>query len=232
MRTKIQFDVLTIFPQMFPCYLSESIIGRAQKKRLVKINIHNIRDYAMDRHKTVDDKPYGGGPGMILKVEPIYRCLRKIVKREKKKSRRKIILLSPQGRTFSQKMARRFSELDQIVLICGRYEGFDERVRKLVDEQVSIGDYVLTGGELPAMVLVDAVTRLVPGVVGKEISLAEETFAKKGYIEYPQYTRPDIFEFIDRSGKKRKLGVPKILLSGDHEKIKEWRGKHTREKTK
>jgi tRNA (guanine37-N1)-methyltransferase len=230
MRAKIQFDILTIFPQMFPGYLDESIVGRAQKKKQVKINIYNIRDYAADKYKTVDGKPYGGGPGMILKVDSIYRCLRRIVGREKKKLQRKIILLSPQGKTFDQKTAEKFSKLDQIVLICGRYEGFDERVRRLVDEQVSIGDYVLTGGELPAMVLVDAVTRLVPGVVGKEISLAEETFAKKGYIEYPQYTRPEVFEFEDWDGKKKKLRVPEVLLSGDHKKIKEWREKQVKKK--
>lgn len=223
----LQFDILTIFPEMFPGYLDESIIGRAQKKKLVKIRLHNFRDYATDKHKTVDDSPYGGGPGMVLKVEPIYRCLQKVTRAKKKK--RKIVLLTPQGKTFDQPMARRFSKLDQIVLICGRYEGFDERVRGLVDEQVSIGDYVLTGGELPAMVIVDTVARLVPGVVGKKISLAEETFAQKGYIEYPQYTRPEESKY-KRQGKVTKAKVPPVLLSGDHKKIAEWREKNTRSK--
>jgi len=214
---------------MFPGYLNESIIGRAQKKKLVKINQHNFRDYATDKHKTVDDSPYGGGPGMVLKVEPIYRCLQKITRAKKKK--RKIILLTPQGKTFDQPMARRLAKLDQLVLICGRYEGFDERVRSLVDEQVSVGDYVLTGGELPAMTIVDAVTRLVPGVVGEEASLVEETFAKKGYIEYPQYTRPEKFKCKIRQQKAEILKTPEILLSGDHRKIKEWRGKQAGKKS-
>ncbi|NQV13463.1 MAG: tRNA (guanosine(37)-N1)-methyltransferase TrmD [Parcubacteria group bacterium] len=225
----LQFDILTIFPEMFPGYLNESIIGRAQKKKLVKINQHNFRDYATDKHKTVDDSPYGGGPGMVLKVEPIYRCLQKITRAKKKK--RKIILLTPQGKTFDQPMARRLAKLDQLVLICGRYEGFDERVRSLVDEQVSVGDYVLTGGELPAMTIVDAVTRLVPGVVGEEASLVEETFAKKGYIEYPQYTRPEKFKCKIRQQKAEILKTPEILLSGDHRKIKEWRGKQAGKKS-
>jgi len=225
----LQFDILTIFPEMFPGYLNESIIGRAQKKKLVKINQHNFRDYATDKHKTVDDSPYGGGQGMVLKVEPIYRCLQKITRAKKKK--RKIILLTPQGKTFDQPMARRLAKLDQLVLICGRYEGFDERVRSLVDEQVSVGDYVLTGGELPAMTIVDAVTRLVPGVVGEEASLVEETFAKKGYIEYPQYTRPEKFKCKIRQQKAEILKTPEILLSGDHRKIKEWRGKQAGKKS-
>ena len=219
----LQFDILTIFLKMFPGYLDQSIIGRAQQKKLVKINLHNFRDFAVDKHHTVDDTPYGGGPGMVLKVTPIYRCLKKITR--VRKAKRRIILLTPQGKTFTQSMARRLSKLDQIVLICGRYEGFDERVRSLVDEQVSVGDYVLTGGELPAMTIIDAVTRLVPGVVGKKISLAEETFAKKGYIEYPQYTRPEIFKYPGRNKKIKVLKVPEVLLSGDHQKIKQWRNK-------
>lgn len=224
----LQFDILTIFPEMFPDYLNRSIVGRAQKKKLVKINRHNFRDYATDKHKTVDDSPYGGGPGMVLKVEPIHRCLQKVTRAKREK--RKIVLLTPQGKTFDQPMARRLAKLDQIVLVCGRYEGFDERVRGLVDEQVSIGDYVLTGGELPAMTIVDAVTRLVPGVVGQEASLTEETFARKGYVEYPQYTRPEGFKYKSRGRKVEIVKVPEVLLSGDHKKIREWRDKHTRQK--
>lgn len=197
---------------MFDCYFKESIIKRAVSKKLIKINIYNFRDFAKGRHKTVDDRPYGGGPGMILKVEPIYLCLESI----KKKKKSKVILLNPQGKTFDQEMAKRLSKLNQVILICGRYEGFDERVKKFVDQEISIGNYVLTGGELPAMIIVDAVTRLVPGVLGKAQSLLEETFCKKGYVEYPQYTRPEVF---------RGLTVPKVLLSGDHQKIKEWRNK-------
>lgn len=216
---------------MFPGYLSKSIIGRAQEKGLVKIKIHNIRDYTLDKHHVTDEKPYGGGPGMVLKVEPIYKSLKKIISSSRiDKKYRKIILLSPQGNKFEQSTAKKYSKLKHIILIAGRYEGLDERVNELVDEQVSIGDYVLTGGELPAMAIVDAVSRLVPGVVGKEISLAEETFAKKGFIEYPQYTRPETFEYFDWEGKKKKLTVPKVLLSGDHQKIKNWRKKNSKKR--
>lgn len=218
----LQFDILTIFPKMFDCYFNESIIERAKKKGLIKIKIHNIRDWARDKHHTVDDRPYGGGPGMILKVEPIYRALRALkIKNKKSKIRNKklVIILDPAGKQFDQRMAEKFAKLKRIVLLCGRYEGFDHRVTQFVDEKISIGNYVLTGGELPVMVIADAVTRLVPGVVGKKESLLEETFAKKGYVEYPQYTRPE--NFIN-------FKVPKILLSGDHKKIAEWKQKHAK----
>lgn len=208
----LQFDILTIFPTIFNSYFKESIIKRALKKKLIEIEIHNFRNFAKDKHRTVDDRPYGGGPGMILKVEPIFRCLKSI----KKKKKSKIVLLTPKGKTFNQKIAQRLSKLDQLILICGRYEGFDERVRKLVDEEISIGDYVLGGGELPAMIIVDVITRLVPDVIEPE-SLIVETFCKKGYVEYPQYTRPEVF------GDWR---VPSVLLSGNHKKIEEWRKRH------
>lgn len=199
------FDIITIFPDIFDSYFNESIIKRAQNKKLVKINIHNLRDYTSDKHKTVDDSPYGGGPGMVMKIEPIFKA----VKRIKGKKKAKVILFSAKGNKFDQKMAKRFSKLDKLVLICGRYEGVDERVAKYIaDEEVSIGDYVLTGGEIPAMIVVDAVSRLIPGVLGKEESLEE----KKG--SYPVYTRPEDFN---------KWRVPKVLLSGDHKKIKIWR---------
>lgn len=220
----MQFDILTIFPHIFDSYFNESIIKRAREKELIKINIHNIRDYASDKHKTVDDSPYGGGPGMILKVEPIYKALKKVKKQKVKKQ--KVILLSPQGKVFEQKMARKLSGFDQIILICGRYEGVDERVKNLADEIVSIGDYILTGGELPAMVVIDALSRLKPGVLGKKESLIEESFIKSGYIEYPQYTRPEIF-ILDNGTK---LKVPKVLLSGDHKKINKWREKYSKYK--
>lgn len=218
----LQFDILTIFPKMFFCYFNESIIARAQKKKLVRIKIHNLRDYTRDKHRTVDDKPYGGGPGMILKVEPIYRALQEITK--KKIEKQAIIMLDPAGKIFNQQQALRLSKLNRIILLCGRYEGFDYRVTKFVDKRISIGSYVLAGGELPAMVIVETVTRLIPGVLGKKEALAEETFAKKGYIEYPQYTRPEIFVI----NKRKKLRVPKVLLSGNHKKIFEWRKRHAR----
>lgn len=217
------FDIITIFPDIFDSYFKESIIKRAREKKIVKINIHNLRDYAADKHRTVDDKPYGGGFGMVFMVEPIYRAVEKIKKRVVSSRRQKVILLSAKGRKFDQKMARRFAKLDQLVIISGRYEGVDERVSKYVaDEEVSVGDYILTGGELPAMIVVDAVTRLLPGTIAKG-SLEEESFTKGDkYKEYPHYTRP---EEIIIDGKRRK--APKVLLSGDHKKIKEWQEKHS-----
>ena len=231
----MRFDVITIFPQIFDSYFSESILKRAQKKGLIKIKIHNLRDFTKDKHKTVDDKSYGGGPGMILKVEPIYKAV-KYIKRDKRQSskKQKVVLLTPKGKQFNQRMARRFSKFDRIILICGRYEGVDERMTKFVDAQISVGPYVLTGGEIPAMIIVDAVTRLIPGVIKKE-SLEEESFSiqntkykiQNTNLEYPQYTRPEVFGYKAKSGKIRRLKVPKVLLSGDHRKIREWREKHS-----
>ncbi len=224
----MRFDIITIFPDIFDSYFRESIIKRAQQKKLVKINIHNLRDYAADRRRTVDDKPYGGGFGMVLMVEPIYQAVKMIKRKSRlKKSRsvpggRKVVLLSAKGKKFDQSIARRLAKLDQIVLVCGRYEGVDERVAKYIaDEEVSIGDYILTGGELPAMVIVDTVSRLIPGVIA-EGSLEEESFNKSNkHKEYPHYTRP---ETIVIDGKKR--NVPNVLLSGNHQKIREWQEKH------
>ena len=205
----MRFDIITIFPNIFKSYFSESIIKRAQKKGLIKIKIHNLRDYTSDKHKTVDDKPYGGGPGMIFKLEPIYKAVSNLKKSKVKSQKLKVILFSPKGKKFNQKMAKRFSKLDRLIMICGRYEGADERVAKyIVDEEISVGDYVLTGGEIPAMIVVDAVSRFIPGVLGKHESLEEI----KG--SYPVYTRPEKFG---------KWGVPKVLLSGNHKKIDEWR---------
>lgn len=220
----MQFDIITIFPDIFDSYFNESIIKRAQQKKLVKINIHNLRDHTSDKHKTVDDKPYGGGPGMVMMVEPVFKAIKKIRGKSKKKT--KVILFSPKGKRFDQKMAKSFSKLDRLIMICGRYEGVDERVTKhIADEEISIGDYVVTGGEIPAIVVVDAVTRLIPGVIAIE-SLKEESFSLKDIkeatetkYEYPQYTRPGVF---------KDWKVPKVLLSGDHKKIEEWRGKHSK----
>ncbi len=210
-----KFDIITIFPDIFASYFQESIIKRAQEKKLIKINIHNLRDWTSDKHKTVDDKPFGGGAGMVLKIEPIYRAVKKL-----KKKNSRVILLSAKGKKFDQKMARKFSKLEQIILICGRYEGVDERAAKYVaDEEISIGDYVLTGGELPAMLITDAVARLVPGVINKK-SLDEESFQTVDSLEYPQYTRPEIF-----SAKGKSWKVPKVLLSGNHKEIADWQAK-------
>ena len=213
----IRFDIITIFPEIFDSYFKESIIQRAQEKRLIKIKAHNLRNWATDRHKTVDDRPFGGGIGMVMKIEPIFRAV-EALKRKTKSEKRKIILFTPRGKKFNQKMAYRFSKLNHLILICGRYEGVDERVAKYIaDEEISIGDYVLMGGELPAMVVIEAVARLIPGVLGKPQLLKERVTKTKGFIEYPQYTRPEVF---------RKWRVPKVLLSGHHKKIAEWRKKH------
>jgi tRNA (guanine37-N1)-methyltransferase len=214
----MKFDIITIFPKIFDSYFSESIIKRAQKNDLIEIKIHNLRDYTRDTHRTVDDTPYGGGAGMVIKVEPIYKAVRFLKSKVKsQKSKVRTILFSAKGRKYTQKEAGRLAKYDQLILIGGRYEGVDERVAKYIaDEEISIGDYVLTGGEIPAMALVDSVTRLIPGVLGNAESLKEESHSQKGVLEYSQYTKPEKF-----NGWK----VPKVLLSGDHKKIKDWRAK-------
>lgn len=215
----MKIDIITIFPELFKSAFESSIIARAKKKKLVQIKIHNLRQWTKDKHKTVDDKPFGGGPGMVMKVDIIDRAISDL---RSKILDSRIILLTPQGKTFNQPLAQKLSGQKHLILICGHYEGFDERIRQLVDEEISIGDYVLTGGEIPAMVIVDSVVRLLPGVVGKEASLKEESFSQN-LLEYPQYTRPEIY---------KNMSVPKILLSGNHGEIKKWREKEALEKTK
>lgn len=218
----MRIDILTLFPSMFKGPFDESILKRAQEKGLVEVKIHNLREWAKDKHKTVDERPYGGGTGMILMVEPIYQALQEL-KAEAKRQKTKVILLSPQGKVFNQRKAQELAELDRLIFISGHYEGVDERVREhLVDEEISIGDYVLTGGELPVMVLVDSIVRLIPGVLEKPEATKFESF-NQGLLEYPQYTRPENF---------RGLKVPKILLSGNHKKIEEWRENKALEKTR
>lgn len=212
----LQFDIITIFPNIFQPILNESIIKRAQEKGKVKINIHNLRDFSLDKHKKVDDRPFGGGPGMVMRPEPIFRAVKYI------DDRAKVILLSPQGERLNQKLAKKLSKEKRLILICGHYEGIDERVKKISDLEISIGDYVLTGGELPAMVLVDAVTRLIPGVLGDKESLSQESF-EENLLEYPHYTRPQIY---------KRMKVPEVLTSGNHEKIAKWRKKEAIIKTK
>ena len=253
------FDIVTIFPKIFDSYKRESIIKRAQEKRLIKIRIHNLRDWTSDRHKTVDDRPFGGGLGMVIKIEPVFKAIRAL-KKPKVKSfssakasagrsqfarigylkgvaggKSKVVLFSPRGKLFNQKMAYRFSKLNQIIMLCGRYEGVDERVAKhIADEEISIGNYDLMGGELPAMILVETVARLIPGVLGKKELLKERITREKGFIEYSQYTRPKIFSFYhyvkDKRGKRTRKETqwqtPKVLLSGNHKKIEDWREKH------
>lgn len=214
----MKIDILTLFPEMFKGPFDESIVKRAQEKSLVEIKIYNLRKWAKDKHKTVDDRPFGGGVGMVLMIEPIYDALKELRKKESK-----VILLTPQGKVFNQKLASNFSKEKHLIFICGHYEGVDERIREyLIDEEISIGDYVLTGGELPAMVVVDTIIRLIPGVLKKEEATKDESFSVKT-LEFPQYTRPANFK-----GWK----VPGILLSGDHKKIAAWRKKKAIERTK
>ncbi len=231
----IKFDIITVFPNIFFSYFSESILARAQKKKLIKIQAHDLRKWADDKHKKVDDSPYGGGPGMVFKVDVIYKGVEALKKfsifnfqrkvawqlrcftqfSKKKRPKRRVILFSAKGRIFTQADARRLVKYDQLILLCGRYEGVDERVAEhIADEELSVGNYVLTGGEIPAMIVVDAVARLIPGVLGKEGSLAEESFSRPKYREYPQYTRPEKF---------KSWRVPEVLLSGHHKKIQKWR---------
>ena len=222
------FHIITIFPEIFNSYFNESIIKRAQKKGTISIKIHNLRNWTTDKHKTVDDTPYGGGAGMIMKVEPIYLAIKDIkskIKKSKSQTNCKTILLSARGKKWDQQMAKKYSKLNNIVLICGRYEGVDERVKKFVDEEISIGDYILTGGEIPAMIILDSLTRLLPGVLGNKASTKDESHNIPGLLEYPQYTRPEIF-----TTQGKKYQVPKILLSGNHQKIKEWRKKKMKNK--
>lgn len=227
----MKFDIITLFPEMFISPFSESIIKRAQEEGKISIKLHQLRNFATDKHRSVDDTPYGGGKGMVLRVDIIDSAISNVkflihsansgqVSKQKRSKKKKIrtILLSPRGKRFNQDKAKQITKYDNIILICGHYEGFDERVRNLVDEEISIGDFVLTGGEIPAMVIVDAVSRLIPGVLAEESPDNESFMGKdeKGnyLLEYPQYTRP-----LEYEGKK----VPEVLLSGNHAKIKKWR---------
>jgi tRNA (guanine37-N1)-methyltransferase len=212
----MKFDVITIFPEILDSYFSEGIVGRALKNKKIKIKVHNLRDWTTDNHKTVDDSPYGGGAGMVMKVEPIYKALKQVAKKKNKKQ--KVVLLSAKGKTWNQKKAREYSKLDSIIFVCGRYEGVDERILNFIDEEVSIGDYVLTGGELGVAVMIDSITRLLPGVLGNEESAIAESHSEEGVLEYPQYTRPEILKI---GAKKYK--VPEVLLKGNHKEINKWR---------
>ncbi|MFN3466847.1 MAG: tRNA (guanosine(37)-N1)-methyltransferase TrmD [Candidatus Brocadiales bacterium] len=228
----MRIDILTLFPEVFPAFLGHSILGIAQEKGLVEFHLWNIRDFSQDKHKKVDDRPFGGGPGMVLRPEPIFRAIEAVEKEvlvAPHSAPLTKILLSPQGTKFNQSMARELTKIPCLMFLCGHYEGFDERVRQGFDFlEVSIGDYVLSGGEVPAMVIIDAIVRLIPGALGDEFSAVSESFGEVSgahpalnqdgsgsvLLEYPQYTRPREF---------RGMGVPEVLLSGDHEKIKKWR---------
>jgi tRNA (guanine37-N1)-methyltransferase len=244
----VTFDVITIFPAMIEAMLAAGIIARAVERGLLDVRVHDLRDFTSDRHRVVDDVPYGGGPGMVLKADPVFRAL-ETVERERTASVN-VILTSPQGKRFTQADALRLSGVPHIVLLSGRYEGFDDRVRERVTDEISIGDYVLTGGELPAMVVLDAVARLVPGVVGAEQSVAEDSFSR-GLLDFPQYTRPAEIR-IARDGThdpavnglrdvrggnasamahERVLAVPDVLLSGNHAEIRRWRKREALKRT-
>lgn len=213
----MKFTFLTIFPHIFDSYLDESILKRAHEKKLVEFKAVDLRDFSENKHRRVDDTPYGGGPGMVMQVGPIAKAVKSLPRGKKTK----VVLLSAKGKTFTQAMARSYAKLDELVLISGRYEGVDERILKYIDEEVSIGDYVLTGGELGALVIADAVTRLLPGVLGDDESSQDESHTQKGVLEYPHYTRPETWDSHT---------VPQVLLSGDHKRILEWREKHKKRK--
>lgn len=215
----MKIDIMTLFPEMCESVLSESIIGRARKAGVVTINCHNIRDFAGNKHNRVDDAPYGGGMGMVMQAEPIYNCFKSLYDGEKPH----LVYMSPKGKTFKQSDAVRLSKMEHVVLLCGHYEGVDERVlEEIVDEEISVGDYVLTGGELPALTVTDAVCRMIKGVLSDDVCFTEESHFD-GLLEYPQYTRPEIWH--DRE-------VPKVLLSGNHAEIAKWRKEKSIEVTK
>jgi tRNA (guanine37-N1)-methyltransferase len=221
------FDIVTIFPAMIEQPLAAGILGRAIERGTLDVKVRDLRDFTTDRHRVVDDVPYGGGPGMVLKPDPIFRALDAIG--AERGTPLTVIMTSPQGRRFTQAEAERLSGLPHIVLLCGRYEGFDERVRQRVTEELSIGDYVLTGGELPALVVLDAVARFVPGVVGDEQSVAQDSFSR-GLLDHPHYTRPALIRSASPSGE-RELAVPDVLLSGNHAEIRRWRKREALSRT-
>ncbi|MFS1513224.1 tRNA (guanosine(37)-N1)-methyltransferase TrmD [Chengkuizengella sp. SCS-71B] len=217
----MKIDVLTLFPHMFNGVFSESILGKANEKGLVSLNTINFREFANNKHNTVDDYPYGGGAGMVLKPEPIFSAVENLITTEGETTT-KIVLMCPQGKKFDQKKAEELSKAEHLIFICGHYEGYDERIREhLVTDEISIGDYILTGGEVPAMVIIDSVVRLLPGVLGNETSAGNDSFSS-GLLEYPQYTRPASFRGLD---------VPDVLLSGHHKNIDEWRQKESLRRT-
>ena len=222
MKPKIkQFELITIFPEILDSYFNESLFKRAQKNKLIKIKTHFLRKWTTDRHQTVDDRIYGGGAGLLFKIEPVYKALKSLKvsgRTERKNAKARVILLAANGNTFSQRDAERLVKYDRLVFICPRYEGVDARIENFIDEKISIGDYVLAGGELPAAVIIEAVCRQIPGFIGKRESVDLDSHKEEGYLEHPQYTRPEVF----LAGKK-KLRVPKVLLSGHHGEVDKWR---------
>jgi tRNA (guanine37-N1)-methyltransferase len=220
----MRFDVVTIFPAMIQQALAAGIVGRAIERGTLNVLVHDLRDYTTDRHRVVDDVPYGGGPGMVLKPEPLFKAIEAIQSAEE--SRPTVLLTSPQGTVLTQPVVERLGREPRLLVLCGRYEGVDERVRSRVDEEISIGDYVLSGGELPALVIIDAVARMIPGVVGDEQSVAEDSFGR-GLLDFPHYTRP---ASLASSGDEV-LHVPDVLLSGNHAEIRRWRKREALSRT-
>jgi len=225
----MKFDVITIFPEMIEDYKKISIIARGIKKKFISVKAHNLRKWTTDNHQTVDGRPYGGGFGMVLKADVMQKAITAV--RGKKSAKTKVIMLTPAGKVFTQVEAKKLSKNKRLIFVAGRYEGFDERISSMVDEEYSIGDYVLMGGELPALVMIETISRFVPGVIGKQESVETETFSKNGkhanLLEYPQYTRPEVLKV----GKKN-MRVPKVLLSGNHAEIEIWRADQALKKTK
>jgi len=219
----MRFDILTLFPRLFDAFLEESLIGKARARGIFEVRVKDIRDFAADRHHTVDDRPFGGGPGMVMMPEPLARAIDEAKASGPTGDSLLTVLLSPTGRRFDQETAVRYAALSRLILVCGRYEGVDERIsRTRIDEELSLGDFVLSGGEIPAMAVIEAVTRLLPGVLGKEESAEEDTFMS-GLLEYPHYTRPRVFE---------NLAVPEVLLSGNHDAIRTWRRRQSLARTR
>ena len=217
----IRFDVLTLFPDLFQGYTSQSLLKLAIQRSLVRIDLWNIRDWSTNKHQTVDDRPFGGGPGMVLLVEPVVSCVEAVQAKDETQGR--VVMLTPAGRRLNQAVVAELAEYPRLIMLCGRYEGFDDRIRQLLDPlEISIGDFVCNGGEVPAMVVIDTVIRLIPGVLGDEESAADESHNEPGRIEYPQYTRPREF---------RGLEVPEVLLGGNHQKVAQWRAEQSRQRS-
>jgi len=217
----IRFDVLTLFPDLFQGYTSQSLLKLAIQRGLVRIDLWNIRDWSTNKHQTVDDRPFGGGPGMVLLVEPVVSCVEAVQAKDETQGR--VVMLTPAGRRLNQAVVAELAEYPRLIMLCGRYEGFDDRIRQLLDPlEISIGDFVCNGGEVPAMVVIDTVIRLIPGVLGDEESAADESHNEPGRIEYPQYTRPREF---------RGLEVPEVLLGGNHQKVAQWRAEQSRQRS-
>jgi len=229
-KKSIQFDIVTALPGLTNSYFIGGMMKKAIDKKIITIKEHNLHDYSSNKYGSVDDKPYGGGAGMILEVEPIVKCLNKIRNSKSVIKKYRTILFSASGKRMTQVDAVRLSKYDQIIFVCGRYEGVDERVKKFVDEELSIGEYVVTGGELPALVVIDAVTRLIPGVLGNKKSAVDESHSVEGVLEFPQYTRPEKFKIqnskFKTKSKSKILKVPEVLLSGNHKLINQWREDH------